>query len=135
MCKAVCQSRSSGRIQVLAPLPRSRNTPRPDKLLWALTSIRTNPQAYSHSLLISSLSTMTRFVTMLDQIILFGDSITQQSFSQERGFAFGAELSNQYVRKLDVINRGFSGYNTAQALKVGLDNRYMKEPWIGSSPT
>lgn len=78
---------------------------------------------------------MTRFVTMLDQIILFGDSITQQSFSQERGFAFGAELSNQYVRKLDVINRGFSGYNTAQALKVGLDNRYMKEPWIGSSPT
>lgn len=60
---------------------------------------------------------------MLDQIILFGDSITQQSFSQERGFAFGAELSNQYVRKLDVVNRGLSGYNTAQALKVGQHRR------------
>lgn len=50
--------------------------------------------------------------------ILAGDSITQQSFSQERGFAFGAELSNRYVRTLDVINRGFSGYNSRQALQV-----------------
>ncbi|KAK6442068.1 hypothetical protein LTR95_001687 [Oleoguttula sp. CCFEE 5521] len=54
----------------------------------------------------------------MDQIILFGDSITQQSFAQDNGFAFGAELSNAYVRRLDVINRGHSGYNTEQALKV-----------------
>lgn len=57
----------------------------------------------------------------MDQFILFGDSITQGSYAQERGFAFGAELTNRYVRRLDVINRGFSGYNTAQALKVCTD--------------
>nr|KAJ3419520.1 hypothetical protein HK105_006849 [Polyrhizophydium stewartii] len=34
----------------------------------------------------------------LDQILLFGDSLTQ--------------LADAYVRKLDVVNRGFSGYNT-----------------------
>lgn len=54
----------------------------------------------------------------MDQFLLFGDSLTQQSFSQERGFAFGAELSNDYVRRLDVVNRGLSGYNTEQALRV-----------------
>jgi hypothetical protein len=40
---------------------------------------------------------------VMDQFVLFGDSITQHSFSQENGFAFGAELSDQYARKLDVI--------------------------------
>ncbi|KAM0716268.1 hypothetical protein Q7P37_007713 [Cladosporium fusiforme] len=54
----------------------------------------------------------------MDQFLLFGDSITQHSFSQQKGFAFGAELSDQYARRLDVINRGLSGYNTAQAVKV-----------------
>lgn len=39
----------------------------------------------------------------MDQFVLFGDSITQHSFSQENGFAFGAELSDQYARRLDVI--------------------------------
>lgn len=61
----------------------------------------------------------------MDQFILFGDSITQQAFSQDAppgheepsGF-FGPALSDAYVRKLDVVNRGLSGYNTRQALKV-----------------
>lgn len=55
----------------------------------------------------------------MDQFILFGDSITQQCFDQEdnRGF-FGPALANHYVRRLDIINRGLSGYNTTQALKV-----------------
>ncbi|KAK3700558.1 hypothetical protein LTR37_015886 [Vermiconidia calcicola] len=65
----------------------------------------------------------------VDQFILFGDSITQQSFSQNgpvegsspqtpgAGF-FGPALTDAYVRKLDVINRGMSGYNTTQALKI-----------------
>lgn len=39
----------------------------------------------------------------MDQFVLFGDSITQHSFSQQNGFAFGAELSDQYARRLDVI--------------------------------
>ncbi|MCJ1469052.1 hypothetical protein MMC07_007684 [Pseudocyphellaria aurata] len=53
-----------------------------------------------------------------DQFILFGDSITQQSCDQEEGFAFTPALQNAYIRRLDVINRGFSGYNTSQALAV-----------------
>ena len=54
--------------------------------------------------------------TNMNQFILFGDSITQQSFSTEN--YFGSALNNAYVRKLDVVNRGLSGYNTIQALKV-----------------
>ncbi|KAF2718033.1 lipolytic enzyme [Polychaeton citri CBS 116435] len=59
----------------------------------------------------------------MDQFLLFGDSITQQSFSQSQppgrgGFAFNAALSNAYIRRLDIVNRGLSGYNTTQALRV-----------------
>jgi hypothetical protein len=43
------------------------------------------------------------FSPAMDQFVLFGDSITQHSFSQQNGFAFGAELSDQYARRLDVI--------------------------------
>ncbi|KAK4502373.1 hypothetical protein PRZ48_005798 [Zasmidium cellare] len=54
----------------------------------------------------------------MDQFLLLGDSITQQSFCQDRGFGFGAALSDAYVRRLDVVNRGLSGYNTKMALQV-----------------
>ncbi|KAL7271478.1 hypothetical protein RUND412_005762 [Rhizina undulata] len=53
-----------------------------------------------------------------DKVVLFGDSITEQSFEQTRGFGFGAAILDVYRRKLDVIPRGFSGYNTAHALHV-----------------
>ncbi|XP_074065737.1 isoamyl acetate-hydrolyzing esterase 1 homolog isoform X1 [Macrotis lagotis] len=46
------------------------------------------------------------------QVLLFGDSITQFSF-QEGGW--GASLADKLVRKCDVLNRGFSGYNTRWA--------------------
>ncbi len=48
---------------------------------------------------------------MFAQIVLFGDSLTQQSFSLETG-GWAAELSNSYQRRADFLNRGFSGYNT-----------------------
>ncbi len=44
--------------------------------------------------------------------VLFGDSITQ------RGFAPGgwaARLADKYSRRADVVNRGYSGYNSALA--------------------
>ncbi len=44
----------------------------------------------------------------LDQIILFGDSITQKSFDPFLN-GWGAFLADAYMRKLDVINRGMSG--------------------------
>ncbi|CAE7187487.1 hypothetical protein PTNB73_06711 [Pyrenophora teres f. teres] len=53
-----------------------------------------------------------------EHFLLFGDSITQESFSQQRGFGFSAALQNAYIRRLDIVNRGFSGYNTRQALQI-----------------
>ncbi|KAF2732116.1 SGNH hydrolase [Polyplosphaeria fusca] len=53
-----------------------------------------------------------------DQFLLFGDSITQDASNQQRGFGFAAALQHAYIRRLDVVNRGLSGYNTRQALKV-----------------
>ncbi|XP_074565318.1 GDSL esterase/lipase At5g62930 [Curcuma longa] len=47
------------------------------------------------------------------QFVLFGDSITEQSF---RHGGWGASLANTYSRKADVIVRGFGGYNTRWAL-------------------
>uniref|UniRef100_A0A8C0W7F5 Isoamyl acetate-hydrolyzing esterase 1 homolog n=1 Tax=Castor canadensis TaxID=51338 RepID=A0A8C0W7F5_CASCN len=46
------------------------------------------------------------------RVVLFGDSITQFSF-QKGGW--GASLADSLVRKCDVLNRGFSGYNTRWA--------------------
>lgn len=46
------------------------------------------------------------------QIILFGDSITEHASGR---FGWAAELTVAYTRRADVINRGFSGYNSAVA--------------------
>ncbi|KAL7527359.1 hypothetical protein ACHAWF_002147 [Thalassiosira exigua] len=50
------------------------------------------------------------------KIMLFGDSITQQSFSAS-DCGWGACLSDKYQRRADVLNRGFSGYNSGWFLK------------------
>lgn len=51
------------------------------------------------------------------RIVLFGDSITQGSFSSEhRGW--GGRLSEWLCRYVDVLNRGFSGYNSRWALSI-----------------
>lgn len=52
---------------------------------------------------------------MRPKIYLFGDSITEQSF--ENG-GWGASLANHFARRVDVVLRGYSGYNTRWALKV-----------------
>ncbi|KAJ9163756.1 hypothetical protein P3X46_023389 [Hevea brasiliensis] len=50
---------------------------------------------------------------MRPQIVLFGDSITQQSFGSG---GWGASLADNYSRKADVVVRGYGGYNTRWAL-------------------
>jgi len=52
------------------------------------------------------------------QIILFGDSLTQQCSSPSLSFALQPALQDHYLRRLDVLNRGFSGYTSTQALAV-----------------
>lgn len=52
------------------------------------------------------------------QIVLFGDSLFQGAASLEDGFCFQAALQQQVLRRFDVVNRGLSGYNTSNALKL-----------------
>ncbi|KAL2344912.1 hypothetical protein Fmac_006197 [Flemingia macrophylla] len=52
---------------------------------------------------------------MRPKIFLLGDSITQESFAEG---GWGASLANHFSRRVDVVLRGYSGYNTRWALKV-----------------
>ncbi|RDX91161.1 GDSL esterase/lipase [Mucuna pruriens] len=52
---------------------------------------------------------------MRPKIYLFGDSITEDSFAEG---GWGASLANHFSRTVDVVLRGYSGYNTRWALKV-----------------
>ncbi|CAL5346145.1 unnamed protein product [Camellia sinensis] len=52
---------------------------------------------------------------MRPKIYLFGDSITEESF--EDG-GWGSSLAHHFSRSVDVVLRGYSGYNTRWALKV-----------------
>ncbi|KAL1076466.1 hypothetical protein V6Z11_D10G033500 [Gossypium hirsutum] len=49
---------------------------------------------------------------MRPTIYLFGDSITESSFADG---GWGAALANHFCRTLDVVLRGYSGYNTRYA--------------------
>mmetsp|Transcript_1908 Transcript_1908/g.2720 ORF Transcript_1908/g.2720 Transcript_1908/m.2720 type:complete len:266 (+) Transcript_1908:103-900(+) len=52
----------------------------------------------------------------IGKIVLFGDSLTQQSFDEQG--CWGALLASRYARRADILNRGFSGYNTKWGLKI-----------------
>ncbi|XVE51440.1 hypothetical protein DITRI_Ditri02bG0040600 [Diplodiscus trichospermus] len=62
---------------------------------------------------------------MRPKIYLFGDSITEESFGDG---GWGASLANHFSRTVDVVLRGYSGYNTRWALTV-LDRVF---PELGS---
>ncbi|CAL9728948.1 isoamyl acetate-hydrolyzing esterase [Monosporozyma unispora] len=51
------------------------------------------------------------------KFLLFGDSITEFAFNPEH-FAVGSALSNVYSRKLDILQRGYAGFNTRWAIPV-----------------
>ncbi|KAI1335754.1 SGNH hydrolase-type esterase domain-containing protein [Xylariaceae sp. FL0016] len=53
-----------------------------------------------------------------NQVVLFGDSLFQGCSGVQNGFSFQGALQHLCVRGLDVINRGFSGYNTKNALEI-----------------
>ncbi len=53
----------------------------------------------------------------MKRIICFGDTITEMGMSLEmRGYV--ARLAERYVRRADVLCRGFSGYTTREALDI-----------------
>ncbi|RCI15460.1 hypothetical protein L249_3363 [Ophiocordyceps polyrhachis-furcata BCC 54312] len=51
------------------------------------------------------------------QVVLFGDSLLQHAVDIQLGFSFQAALQSHCNRRLDVVNRGLSGYNTSNALR------------------
>ncbi|KAI4296882.1 hypothetical protein L6164_036801 [Bauhinia variegata] len=52
---------------------------------------------------------------MRPKIYLLGDSITEQSFAEG---GWGASLANRFALTVDVLLKGYGGYNTRWALKV-----------------
>eukprot|EP01121_Diplochlamys_sp_Union-15-3_P007878 TRINITY_DN2039_c0_g1_i1.p1 TRINITY_DN2039_c0_g1~~TRINITY_DN2039_c0_g1_i1.p1 ORF type:complete len:246 (-),score=19.94 TRINITY_DN2039_c0_g1_i1:32-769(-) len=58
-------------------------------------------------------------------VILFGDSITAKSF-EVRNNGFGLSLCDYFACKFDVLNRGFSGYQTRWVLYL-LERTFRKE--------
>lgn len=61
---------------------------------------------------------MTKSKFTLPKLLLFGDSITQLSFSQIDGFSISPALATDYQRKLDLVVRGFRGYTSRAAKHV-----------------
>ena len=51
-------------------------------------------------------------------IVLFGDSITQEGFGVDGNVGWASLLASAYSRRADVLNRGFSGYNTKLAVDL-----------------
>lgn len=49
------------------------------------------------------------------QFICFGDSITQRAFGPS---GWATALAESYQRRADIINRGYSGYNTAWGVRI-----------------
>ncbi|KAF4121241.1 GDSL-like Lipase/Acylhydrolase [Geosmithia morbida] len=54
---------------------------------------------------------------MYPQLVLLGDSLFQNSIALQDGFSFNAAVQSLCTRKLDVINRGLSGWNTKNLIE------------------
>lgn len=66
-------------------------------------------------------------------IAVFGDSLTQFGWGVNGQVGWVSLLASAYSRRADVVNRGFSGYNTRHVLEVlprifGEDNTDGKDP-------
>ena len=64
------------------------------------------------------MSSSTASLRIRPAIVLFGDSITQQGFGLDGSAGWCSLLSSAYVRRCDVLKRGFSGYNTRHCLEM-----------------
>lgn len=51
-------------------------------------------------------------------ILLLGDSLTQQGFGMNGGAGWASLLANAYSRSADVLNRGYSGYNSRHVSRI-----------------
>lgn len=95
--------------------------------VWAVN--QANLAARDHPLprsdnTIATTTTAATTTTSMGSLVLLGDSLFQRAYSQDKDDtgqvigSLGPRLSDAYARRLDVVNRGFSGYNTRQILSV-----------------
>ena len=59
-------------------------------------------------------------------IVLLGDSLTQQGFGfsigGERTTGWASKLAHEFRRRADVLNRGYSGYNSRHICQEVIDS-------------
>ncbi|KAL2066058.1 hypothetical protein VTL71DRAFT_2129 [Oculimacula yallundae] len=72
----------------------------------------------SYSSWSSSVSTDSENRPPPPKFILFGDDITHVATEQTSGFDLVAEIQAALSIRVDVINRGYAGYNTDNALEI-----------------
>jgi isoamyl acetate esterase len=60
-------------------------------------------------------------------IILLGDSITQMGWGVDGHVGWVSLLANAYTRRADILNRGYSGYNTRHAVEHLLPHLWNNE--------
>ena len=63
-----------------------------------------------------------------EQILLVGDSLTQRGFDSKKGWV--SKLASTYARRADVINRGYSGYNTNVRFVEKETKLFVKKPTL-----
>ncbi|KAF7547782.1 hypothetical protein G7Z17_g7483 [Cylindrodendrum hubeiense] len=64
-----------------------------------------------------SLATYFQMATTYPQLVLFGDSLFQHAVEILDGFSFQSALQTRFCRRIDVVNRGLSGWTSSHALK------------------
>jgi hypothetical protein len=89
-------------------------------LLLAVSLTYWSPRSHRHHSKIMSNAHLEagagpNVLTVYPEWMLFGDSITQQSFAAG---GLGQHMSEVYQRRADIINRGYGGYNTEWALRI-----------------
>eukprot|EP00523_Entomoneis_sp_CCMP467_P013983 CAMPEP_0168792394 /NCGR_PEP_ID=MMETSP0725-20121227/14497_1 /TAXON_ID=265536 /ORGANISM="Amphiprora sp., Strain CCMP467" /LENGTH=284 /DNA_ID=CAMNT_0008843037 /DNA_START=129 /DNA_END=983 /DNA_ORIENTATION=+ len=73
-------------------------------------------------------------VRIRPSIVLLGDSITEYAFGVEGALlGWATLLAAAYTRRADVLNRGFSGYNTDMCVNLLLPNIFPKMTSTSSS--
>ena len=85
---------------------------------------------YQYLLSISLASAVNYDTKPRPRFMLFGDSITQFGIDPQI-LGFGTLLANAYSRKVDVINRGLSGYTTKKGLEM---LPFIVEEWASHPP-
>lgn len=63
------------------------------------------------------LETEQPHVNRRKKVVFFGDSITQHGFNCARS-GWVSAMADWWTRRVDVLNRGFSGYNSRWGLKM-----------------